>query len=71
MKEFYNEYYWGMHFIWWIIWIVIVLGIFLWPRTRIKNKNPLEILKKQFAKGEITKDEFEAMKQTIDINNKK
>jgi len=71
MSEFYNEYYWGMHFVWWIIWIVIVLLILLWPRKRIKNENPLEILKKQFAKGEITKDEFEAMKQTIDINDKK
>jgi len=71
MKEFYNEYYWGMHFIWWVIWIVIILLIFLWPRKRIKNENPLKILKKQFAKGEITKEQFEAMKQTIDINDKK
>ncbi|HZJ35285.1 MAG: SHOCT domain-containing protein [Flavobacteriaceae bacterium] len=69
--QFYNEYYWGMHFTWWVIWIVIVLMIFLWPRKRIKNKNPLEILKKQFAEGEITKEQFEAMKQTIDINDKK
>lgn len=45
--------------------------IFLWPRKRIINEDPLEILKKQFANGEITKDEFEAMKQTIDINDKK
>lgn len=69
--EFYNESYWGMHFIWWIIWIVIILLIFLWPRKRIKNKPPLEILKKQFDKGEITKEQFEAIKQTIDINDKK
>jgi putative membrane protein len=69
--QFYNEYYWGMHFIWWVIWIVIVLMIFLWPRKRIKNEKPLEILKKQLAKGGITKEEFEAMKQTIDINDKK
>ncbi len=69
--RFYNEYYWGMHFIWWAIWIVIILVIFLWPRKRIKNENSLEILKKQFAEGQITKEEFEAMKQTIDINNKK
>jgi putative membrane protein len=60
-----------VHFIWWIIWIVIVLGIFLWPRKRTKNENSLKILKKQFTKGEITKDEFEAMKQTIVINDKK
>jgi putative membrane protein len=71
MREFYNEYYWGIHFIWWAIWILIILVIFLWPRKKIKNKNPLEILKKQFNKGEITKEQFEAMKQTIDINDKK
>jgi len=69
--QFYNEYYWGMHFIWWAIWIVIILVIFLWPRKRIKNENSLEILKKQFTEGQITKEQFEAMKQTIDINNKK
>lgn len=71
MREFYNEYYWGMHFIWWVIWIVIILMIFLWPQKRNKNENPLEILKKQFAKGEISKEQFEAIKQTIDINDKK
>lgn len=43
--------------------------IFLWPRKRIKNEDPLEILKKQFAKGEISKEQFEAIKQTIDIKN--
>ncbi len=69
--QFYNEYYWGMHFIWWAIWIAIILVIFLWPRKRIKNENSLEILKKQFTEGQITKEQFEAMKQTIDINNKK
>jgi len=69
--QFYNEYYLGMHFIWWAIWIAIILVIFLWPRKRNKNENSLEILKKQFTKGQITKEQFEAMKQTIDINNKK
>ena len=69
--QFYNEYYWGMHFIWWAIWILIILVIFLWPRKRIKNENSLEILKKQFTEEQITKEQFEAMKQTIDINDKK
>jgi len=49
----------------------IILVIFLWPRKRIKNENSLEILKKQFTEGQITKEQFEAMKQTIDINDKK
>lgn len=69
--QFHNEHYWGMHLIWWAIWIVIILLILLWPRKRIKNKNALEILRKQFAEGHITREEFEAMKQTIDIHNKK
>lgn len=69
--QFHNEYYWGMHFIWWAIWIVIILVILFWPRKRIKNKSALEILRKQFDEGHITREQFEAMKQTIDINNKK
>ena len=60
----------------WIMWILIISLIFvlIWSNTREKdkylpfnqNESPMDILKKRYAKGEITKDQFEQMK--IDLN---
>ena len=62
--------FWGMHFFWWVFWIIIMIWIFAtpWdiPGHRTKKETPLSILKKRFAKGEITKEEFEEMKKTLD-----
>ena len=62
-------HFWGMHLIWWIIWIVVIIWIFAtpWdiPGQRTKKDTPLDILKKRFANGEITKEEFDNMKKTL------
>ncbi|MAT59455.1 MAG: electron transporter RnfE [Ignavibacteriae bacterium] len=59
----------------WLFWIVIIgLVIFLIVRlTNQKtgsqniqsNENPLDVLKKRYARGEITKEEFESMKNDL------
>ena len=59
----------------WIMWILIISLIFvlIWSNTREKdkylpfnqNESPLDILKKRYAKGEITKDQFEQMKKDL------
>ena len=49
--------FWGL-IIWLIVWLVMKL-------TKQKSETPLEILKKRFAKGEITKEEFEDMKKKL------
>lgn len=46
-----NEaHYGGMHLIWWIIWMVLIIWIFAtpWsiPGQRAKKDSPLDILKK-------------------------
>ena len=60
----------GMHFFWWIFWIIIVIWIFVTPYNlpgqRTKTETPLEILKKRFAKGEITKEEFDEKKKFLE-----
>lgn len=66
--EYYN--FWGMHFFWWIIWIILLFWIFATPYNipgqRAKKDTPLNILKKRFASGEITKEEFLEKKKIIE-----
>lgn len=68
----------GWHGMWfgWLFWIVIVILI-VWVFIRFMNryksnqtpdipdKTPLDILKKRYAKGEITKEQFEQMKKDL------
>lgn len=68
MNHYYGHFF-GMHFIWWIIWMILIIWIFVTPYDipfqKTKKESPLDILKKRFAKGEITKDEYEAAKKTL------
>lgn len=67
----YNGYYFGgMHFIWWILWLLLLFWIFFLPYRipgeRNKKDSPLDILKKRFASGEITKEQYEADKKILE-----
>ncbi|MEO2061340.1 MULTISPECIES: SHOCT domain-containing protein [Christiangramia] len=59
---------------WWILIGAVVLAAILLPVSRWKTKNennleePLQILKKRYAKGEISKDEFEEQKIILKKN---
>lgn len=64
----------------WIFWLIII-GVAIWAVVRLTNNNsaqhtgfggptspqemPLDILKKRYARGEITKEEFEKMKKDL------
>jgi len=72
MMYFGNMPCWGMGF-WWIGGL-IVLGLFIWlivsvtkrPENPLSHKeSPLDILKKRYARGEITKEEFEEMSKNL------
>lgn len=69
---FYSNYYWGMNTIWWIIWFILIFWIFATPynipgQRRTKN-SPLDILKKRYATGHITKEEYQERKKVL-LNN--
>jgi putative membrane protein len=70
-----GTYGWGMGFGWIfmiIFWVLVFLGVVYFVQAATKRgkgrglkEMPLDILKKRYAKGEITKEEFERMKDDI------
>ncbi len=54
----------GMHLAWWLIWICFLALMIVTPL--LKQKSPFTILQKRFASGEITAQEYEDMKETIE-----
>ena len=67
--NYYDGNFGGMHLIWWIIWFVFIAWIFFIPSDipyqKSKKESPLDILKKRFAQGEISKEEFNEAKILI------
>jgi putative membrane protein len=68
----YDNYYWGMNTIWWIVWIVLLIWIFATPYDvpfqRRKKDSPLDILKHRFASGQITITEYTERKKALEID---
>lgn len=68
--HYYDGHWGGMHLVWWIIWIALIVWIFFSPfqvpYRKNRTEDPLQILKKRFAKGEITKEEYEDSKRTLE-----
>jgi putative membrane protein len=62
----------GMHFLWWIFWIFILVPFFF-VATPVRRKtarhyqtNPLGILLGRYASGEITTEDYEDRKSRIE-----
>lgn len=70
--HYFDGHWGGMHLIWWIIWFILLIWIFFVPSDlpyqKTKNESPLDILKIRYAKGEITKDEYEESKRMMESN---
>ncbi len=67
----FEGHYWGMHIIWWVIWVIFIIWIFAtpWdiPGQKTKKETPLDLLKKRYAKGEISKEEYNSMREDLQI----
>ena len=75
MFRFYDGYHFmGMHIIWWIIWILFIIWVFATPffYGSVRNRDTsYDILRKRFAAGEITKEEYQEAKSILDEKPKK
>lgn len=65
---------WGMHWLWWIIWILLIGGL-AWVLVRSQRKDsgappsresPLEVLQRRYAEGELSTDEYEERKERLE-----
>lgn len=61
------KYTFDIHVIWWFIWIIFIIRLFIvsYSTQKTKKDNPLNILKKRFAKGEISKETYEEYKRIL------
>jgi len=62
-----------------IIWMIVFWGAIIWlivwsikrlsqsGRTNDSSKTPYEILKERYARGEITREQFEQMKKDMNL----
>ncbi|MEO8125381.1 MAG: SHOCT domain-containing protein [Burkholderiales bacterium] len=79
MHMFYDGGYYmgGMHGLWWIFWVVliVVLVYFGWGRPgegrRQPRDTPLEVLQRRLASGEVSTEEYEKRKALLDRSDAK
>lgn len=73
MWHFEGYHFWGMHWLWWILWAILIFWIFATPYDvpgqKKKKDAPLDILKRRYASGEISSQEFEERKKVLEIEN--
>jgi putative membrane protein len=70
MMNLHGLHFGGMHWIWWVICAIVLIGIisFIIQSLSFNNETPMQILKRRFAKGEISKHEFEELKKVLNTN---
>lgn len=60
----------GMHFAWWIVWIILFFIIFATPYTfpgeKTKKNTALDILKRRLALGQINNEEYLEKKSILE-----
>ena len=67
-------HFWGMHLVWWFVWLIILFWIFAVPYNitgqRMKKDSALDILQRRFASGQIKTEEYQEMKKILERDSK-
>jgi putative membrane protein len=67
---YYENYYYGMNVIWWVIWVLLMLWIFALPYNipgqRKKHESEYDILRKKYAEGIISTIEYKDLKKNLE-----
>jgi len=68
--DWHSGWFFGMHLVWWLFWIVVTVGV--WAAiTRSaaapapKTESPLEVLRRRYAEGALTTTEYEERKAKL------
>lgn len=71
----YENYYWGMNIIWWVLWVILLFWIFAIPYDvpgqRKRKDSPYDILQKRYAAGHISESEYYDKKKILEEEFKK
>jgi putative membrane protein len=67
----YEWHFFGMHGLWWLFWVILLLVIFFVAfrgelRTKKKKDSPLDILKRRYASGDISTEEYKERKRALE-----
>ncbi len=73
MMEFYGVGP-GFMLLWMLLWLLLIIGIVLFivwlvnssRNTGNKDLTPIEIARRRYARGEITREEFEGIKKDLE-----
>lgn len=71
----YYENMMGMHAIWWVFWIGLVIALLFWgggsssARRGKPRETPHETLRRRLASGEVSSEEYEKRKTLLDRDN--
>lgn len=63
--------FWGMHLFWWAFWIMAMVSVFGFnvpERARFNSLDPLMILKRRLAKGDITEEEYKQISAQLRLD---
>lgn len=69
MHFFNGGWIFGMHLLWWLFWIalIVVLAGYFVPVPRHKaRETPLQVLQRRYAAGEISTKEYEERKERLE-----
>ena len=72
----YYENMMGMHAIWWVFWVGLVISLLFWgggtssARRGMPRETPHEALRRRLASSEVSTDEYEKRKALLDRDSK-